>query len=71
MTCERPTRRQANIVRSRGRLGHNEDQLARGIGVTRETLRGFAKLDPYFARALQEGLDHARRYWEAVDESEM
>jgi hypothetical protein len=50
-------------------MGHDEDQLARGIGVTRETMRGFAKFDPYFAQCLREGLDNARRYWEKSDES--
>jgi DNA-binding XRE family transcriptional regulator len=64
----RPTRRQANIVRSRARLGHNEDQLARGIGVTRETMRKWAKTDKDFAEALQAALMISQDYWDRVDE---
>jgi hypothetical protein len=65
---QRPSRRHANIIRNRGRSGHDEHQLARGFGVTRETLRKWAKSDKAFALALQEALDLSRRYWDDSDQ---
>ena len=55
MSLKRPSRQHANIIRSRARVGHNEDQLARALGVTRETMRGWAKIDKDFALALDKG----------------
>jgi hypothetical protein len=49
-------------------MGHSEDQLARGIGITRETLRKWAKTDKDFAEALQAALMISQGYWDRVDE---
>jgi hypothetical protein len=49
-------------------MGHNEDQLARGLGVTRETMRGWAKTDRNFAQALDDALQISRNYWLDVGE---
>jgi DNA-binding XRE family transcriptional regulator len=64
----RPSERDANVIKSRARFGYNEEQLARHIGVTRETMRGWAKTNRYFAMALDEALQISRNYWLDVGE---
>jgi hypothetical protein len=63
----RPSRRHCNIIRNRARLGHSEDQLARALGITRETMRGWAKRDAEFARALEEARLISNDYWDRKD----
>jgi hypothetical protein len=53
---------------SRSRHGYNEDQLARFLGVTREVMRGWAKLDSDFAAALSLALMTARDFWQDMDD---
>jgi hypothetical protein len=65
---KRPSARDGNVIKSRARMGHNEDQLARGLGITRETMRGWAKTDRNFAMALDEALQISRDYWFKVGE---
>ena len=67
MSLKRPSRHHANIIRSRARVGHNEDQLARALGITRETMRGWAKIDKDFALALDKALQASRDYWDWSD----
>jgi DNA-binding XRE family transcriptional regulator len=68
MSAERPSRRHANIILSRARHGYDEDQLARFIGITRETMRKWAKLDKYFAEALDIALTISRDFWQREDD---
>lgn len=67
MSAKRPSKRHCNIVRNRGSQGYDEDQLARFLGITRETMRGWAKLDADFARAREEALLASDLYWERED----
>jgi DNA-binding XRE family transcriptional regulator len=64
----RPSRRHANIIKSRARFGYDDDQLARLLGITRETMRDWAKIDRDFAQALDAALMISRDYWQKVDE---
>ena len=64
----RPTQRHANILLARARYGYNEDQLARFLGVTRETMRGWAKTSKHFADALDIALHISRDFWMDMDE---
>jgi DNA-binding XRE family transcriptional regulator len=65
---DRPSRRHCNVIMSRALHGYNEDQLARFIGVNRETMRGWAKLDKDFAEALDIARRLSSEFWEKMDD---